>query len=301
MLDVYLDDQPIAVNIFKKAIEDNKISHAYLIDTNNYSKSFLLVLDFIKSILCSSNFINDSSKLSICHQIDNGNYLELKIIEPDGAWIKKEQLLELQDLFSKEAIIGSKRFYVIKNCDKMNSYAANCILKFLEEPTSDVIAFLMTDNVSNLLETIVSRCQLINLNSDFNKYYNTLDKLSIDKDNVEILDNVLNFIEFLSNKKIESIVFIKSIWHCYFKNKDLVQIAIDLIIKYYYDLLLIKNNCSPCYYSDYNDHLIKISKLNTVNEILKKLDVLTKASSDLKFNLNLNLFIDKLIIDMVGV
>lgn len=301
MLDDYLDIQPVAVKIFKKAIDENKISHAYLIDTNNYSKSFELILCFVKMILCPNSHLSNSKQCSICHQIDSGNYLELKIIEPDGMWIKKEQLAELQDSFSTKAISGTKRVYIIKDCDKMNSHAANSILKFLEEPVSDIIAILMTNNISNLLETIVSRCQLIKLNNDIDRYDNTLDKLFIDKENIDIINNILNFIDELNNKKLECIINAKKIWHNYFNNTKLVEQALDFITKYYYDLLLVKNEELPCYFVDYVEHINRISELNTIEEILKKLDILTNACSNLKFNLNLNLFIDKLIIDMVGV
>lgn len=301
MLNDYLDIQPVAVRIFKKAIEENKISHAYLIDTNNYSKSFELILSFVKMILCPNNHLHNSDECSICHQIDSGNYLELKVIEPEGTWIKKEQLSDLQDAFSTKAISGTKRVYIIKDCDKMNNYAANSILKFLEEPVSDIIAILMTNNISSLLETIVSRCQLIKLNNDIDKYNNTLDKLFLDKGNIDILNNVLNFIDELNNKKLECIVNSKKIWHNYFNNKQLVEQALDLMTKYYYDLLLVKTDNLPCYFIDYNEHILKISKLNTVEDILRILDILTNACTNLKFNLNLNLFIDKLIIDMVGV
>ena len=55
------------------------------------------------------------------------------------------------------------RIYIIKDCDKMNKQASNSLLKFLEEPVPGIIAILMTNHIGKLLDTIISRCQLIRL------------------------------------------------------------------------------------------------------------------------------------------
>ena len=47
----------------------------------------------------------------------------------------------------------------------MRVEAANSILKFLEEPNDDIIAFLITNSFDNVMTTIVSRCQIIKLNN----------------------------------------------------------------------------------------------------------------------------------------
>ena len=180
MFEEFKKGQPVAVSIFEKAILEDKISHAYLIDINNYEKAYELIITFVKSIVCKNKHssIEESKDCYICKRIDDGNYLELKIIEPDGTWIKKEQLMELQDSFSTIGIEGSKRIYIIKECDKMNLQTANSILKFLEEPADNIIAILMTNNISKLLETIVSRCQLIRLNNSKSTLGNTIEKFA---------------------------------------------------------------------------------------------------------------------------
>lgn len=316
MFDKYMGGQPIAVSILKKAINENKISHAYLIDTNNYEGSYDLVMTFVKSILCPNNHLtlDDSKKCDICKRIDDGNYMELKIIEPDGTWIKKEQLQNLQDDFSKKGIEGSKRIYIIKESDKMNTQAANSILKFLEEPSDNIIAILMTNNVSKLLDTIVSRCQLIRLHGNDKEKMTTIEKFANlvtsntsdidnflqDEKNVEFIRNVMNFIKEYENRKVSTIVNIKKIWHNYFNNKSSVDMAVDLLINFYYDVLLTLVGKSVLFYDDYVDDVKYVSGFNTVSTTLHKLEVLMAAKNDLKYNLNLNLFIDKLIIDMEG-
>ena len=79
--------------------------------------------------------INDESANCL---IDNGNYPDLKIIEPDGNVIKKVQLLSLQEQFKNKSFLNNKMIYVIKEAEKLNDSSGNTILKFLEEPEEDI-------------------------------------------------------------------------------------------------------------------------------------------------------------------
>ena len=66
-----------------------------------------------------------------CEQIDSGSFGELKIIDSDGQWIKKEQLIDLKEEFSKKSINGKQKVYIINNADKLNVASSNSLLKFL--------------------------------------------------------------------------------------------------------------------------------------------------------------------------
>ena len=131
MLDDFLSEQPIAYKILKNSITSNKVSHAYIIESNGYSKSFDLALSFAKYLLCPNSYTNNSKceDCTQCTSITNNEYIELKIIEADGQWIKKSQLDELQLDFSKKAVLGDKKIYIIKDADKLNASSANSLLK----------------------------------------------------------------------------------------------------------------------------------------------------------------------------
>ena len=62
-------------------------------------------------------------------------------------WIKKEQLLELQEEFMTKGLLTSKKIYIITDATKLNTSSANSILKFLEEPADNIIAILLADNI----------------------------------------------------------------------------------------------------------------------------------------------------------
>lgn len=313
LFDLYRDGQPIAVSIFENAIKENKISHAYLIDTNYYSKSLEFILDFIKQII-RLDIGNLEEFNNICCRIDNGNYTELKIIESDGNWIKKEQMRDLQDSFSLKGVEGNKRFYIIKDCEKMNLQTSNSILKFLEEPDDNVIAILMSNNISQLLDTIVSRCQLIRFNNDKILQDSTIlnlcnllcysneerDLFLKDEFNANLVNSFIKFIKYFEECNSSVIVDIKKLWHDVFNDRKYVDIALDLWINLYYDILRIKSGLNLCFFVDYEEDINYLYSLNKEKNILFKIDKLIEFKGYLKYNLNLNLFIDKLVIDLVG-
>ena len=75
----------------RNAIELDKISHAYLIETNDCPYGFDIAMSLSKSFLCQKKNNSPCSSCNICLNIDTNNYPDLKIIEADSKIIKKEQ------------------------------------------------------------------------------------------------------------------------------------------------------------------------------------------------------------------
>ena len=74
MLDIYKYEQPILYNILNNSIINNKLSHAYLFDSNGNSDVYDIVLSFTKMII-TSNITNETEKNNICMRIDDENYV----------------------------------------------------------------------------------------------------------------------------------------------------------------------------------------------------------------------------------
>lgn len=289
MLDDYRDKQSVAYNIMMNEINNDHISHAYLIDENNNNDSFNIVMAFIKEILCSKLDVNDRQVL--CKRIDDGNYPEIKIIEPDGMLIKKKQILDLQQEFSRSAFEGNKRIYIIRDADKMRSETANSMLKFLEEPDNDIIAILMTNNYNNLLSTIISRCQVIRLNN--------VDAAVNDE---ELEKVVVNFIKSIENSGIRSILNEQVLLFNYvsIKDRDKLIHVFDKMIDMYYDIMKINSGSNSIKNVNYLDILSDIAGKNDINLILNKINYLVEAKDSIRSNVNVNLLVDSLIINLGG-
>lgn len=145
-------------------IKNNKMSHAYLIETRGYSDYKKIILKFIEIILTINKSETDKERIN--KLIEDNNYPDLKYIHPEGSYIKKEQLLQLENQYMKKSMLNNKLVYVIDPADKLNQSSANTILKFLEEPPEDIVAILVTENKYMVLETILSRCQTISLKNE---------------------------------------------------------------------------------------------------------------------------------------
>ena len=289
MLDNYKDTQNLAYSIMINEIKNNHISHAYLIDENNNINAIEMVMAFVKEIICMN--VDDLTKKNICKRIDDGNFPEIKIIEPDGMLIKKQQILDLQKDFSMAPVEGSKRVYIVRDADRMRSETANSMLKFLEEPDNDIVAILMTNNFNNLLSTIISRCQII-------RFANLTQNVYED----DILVFAINFIKSLENSGIITICHEQELLFNKFgiKERDKICVFFDKIIDIYYDIMKINIGCLNVKYNLYFDDLNSISNNNSVDKILNKINIFVKYKDAVKNNVNVNLLFDSLIVDVGG-
>lgn len=307
MLEKYKDSQNVVYSLLKNAINNDKLSHAYLFDANNNPYAMDIILSFVKEIFCLNK--NSEEKEIICKRIDDGNFLELKIINPDGLVIKKEQLNDLQEEYSMSSIESDRRIYIINNCERMNLQAANSILKFLEEPLPNVIAILVTNNINNVLKTIISRCQVLFLKKEnivftdnsFRNFAsiitngNSIDDFVNNEKNKLLFDNTISFIEYLENNKSYTIVYIKTKMYDIFKDRIDNLFAVDVMINFYYDLLRFKVSGQAYIFNEYDYLINKFSYMN-VDKIILRLETLLEVKKMLLSNVNINLVLDYLII-----
>lgn len=313
MLDKFKDSQFVAYSLLVNAIKSNKLSHAYLIDTNHYEESFDFVLSFVKAIICKNHYINNDfcDTCNLCQRIQNNNYPELKIIETDSNVIKKEQLLELQSDFSRSSLEGDYRIYIIKDCDKMNKQASNCLLKFLEEPVEGVIAILLTNNFSKILSTIVSRCQVIRLNNTMSlSDKSTLENFALvscdnkdlffqfieDETKEELINSVISFLDYFEENTLDIFIYMKNLWYNKFQAKEDTKMALMLIIYFYYDILKFKIGNSEYFFCDRVDFVKKCANMNSIDDILEKINIVSNAYEMINYNLNINLLLDDMVI-----
>ena len=243
-------------------IKNGKISHAYLIDTKGYNDYQKIVLEFIKNILAVNK--NDEEIEKINFQLDNDEYVDLKYIYPDGAYIKKEQLIVLESQFMKKSLLDNKLIYVIDPAEKLNDSSANTILKFLEEPPDDVVAILVTENRYNVLETIVSRCQILSLKN---------------KVDITISDELIEFVKDMHNPKK---ILIKYDYYLdkVFSDRSIALDNLKAIEEYLFGD--IKNN-------------------DNQNYILGQIELIEKEKERLQYNINIKIWFSNYIFNIMEV
>ncbi len=311
MLDDYQKIEEIPYKILKNAINEDKYSHAYLFETGGFSDSMNFIISFVKSLQCPYKYTNNKNcrNCKICTLIDTNNNPEVKIINPDGMWIKKEQIKELMQEFEKKAVLGNKKIYIINGADKLNTTSANSILKFLEEPEEGIIAILVTENIYNVLETIRSRCQIITLRETKKNFLEENTALRLKKvlkleelteENLTKIEKTIKFINYYETNHLKTIIYMQKLWHDYIKTKEELLNSFEIIILYYKDILNNQLNKNPEIFVDYIEDIEKISQNNTIEQITNKLLTLNNLKEKIKFNANTNLLMDKLIIELEG-
>lgn len=263
-------------DIINNIVSFNKVSHAYMIEIDNYEEDFNCVLDFVKLILDNKNE-NDISAL-----IDSGNYPDLNIIEPDGNVIKKQQVIKLQEDFRNKSFLNNKMIYIIKEADKLNDASGNTILKFLEEPEDDIIAILVTTNRYKVIETILSRCQVLSLQD------NSL--------NVDISDNIIDLVKFIIKKDA---LFVN---YQYIMDNILIDKVVAREILNEIEVIFINylNYISDKNSYECNNDIVKILSNVDIDKITNYIAIIEEEVQKLDYNVNYKLWLDCLFAKLIG-
>lgn len=264
---------------FFKLLEDvNVFSHAYLFETNSIKDAYPFILMFAKKILCDNHYINQDKcgECNICHLIDEGSFSDFYLINPDTVGINKEEIDKLFHVFQGKSLKeNGRRVYVIYGIERLDEYVSNKILKFLEEPSDNIHALLITENANKLLSTIKSRCQNIKIK---------VDNVEVSLENKEI---ITKFLDFLFKNGYKTIAYTNELWFNYFEERKDFQEAFMLIQKVLLDEINVRYNNEKSLFNN-------LSLENLLNIVL----ITDKLSKIIGNNVNLNLLIDRFIIEV---
>lgn len=153
--------QAAAKQLLQNGLRQDKLSHAYIFSGPVGTGRSAMAIALAKAIYCQRGTDDACGECLECRKVEHGNHPDLHIVSPEGASIKIEQIRDLQKEFAYRATASGTKIYILHHAEKMTVQAANSLLKFLEEPTSRVVAILITENGNALLPTIQSRAQWI--------------------------------------------------------------------------------------------------------------------------------------------
>ena len=259
----------------------SNFSHAYLIKTNNLKEAYPIVCDLAKKIICETNDELLYTNKEIESLIDDNNFDDFYVVNPDTLVIKVEELNNLLDYFETKSVRNNgRRVYVIYGIERLKNDISNKLLKFIEEPENDIYGLIMTENIDLVLPTIISRCQLLTFNFDVN----------YDK---EIIKNMKGFLRCFLVNKIDTIAYYDKYFGIYEGDRgkyiecfSIIELLLSTYLNKYYEL-------------EIDDELF-LKELSTidVNKIIKMLEITTNLKKLINNNINLNLLLDRYIIEM---
>ena len=159
---------------------------------------------FIKEIL--KQF---STSGNIEEKISNNNHPDYLIIKPTSLLqakssksndlekttkngseiIKIDQIRNIKNFLGRKSINSEKKIVLITDAHLLNEAASNCLLKTLEEPSNGIF-ILLTSKLNLLLDTIISRCQIIKFRSFSGNQINSILKNYLDSSKIKIGKNL---------------------------------------------------------------------------------------------------------------
>ncbi len=260
-----------------KKYNENKMSHIFLIETNDKEQTLKDLLELIKILNCEKEYVENCVKCNLCHLITQSSLPSLKIISPDGQNIRKEQMEELKTTFSSQPYFSKYNVYVINDAEKFNASSANTMLKFIEEPEKNIIGFLITNNKENVINTIKSRCEIV-------KAHYSENKKEVDQ---RLYDLAVQYLKRIEIIKEESILYNQDLLNEKLEKEDFL-VFFEILLSFYLKLLNQK---------EVPKDLIELRD-QEIREILRKIQLITEIIEKLNYNVNMNLLLDDFVLRM---
>ncbi|MFO1441945.1 DNA polymerase III subunit delta' [Bacillus sp. Bva_UNVM-123] len=317
--------QPVVLKMFKNSIIKNRLAHAYLFEGMKGTGKRDAGMVLAKAFFCHSPIDGyiPCEACSNCKRINSGNHPDVHIVEPDGLSIKKAQVHALQAEFSKTGVESNKKLYMIVHADKMTVNAANSLLKFLEEPHSETIAILITEQGHLILPTILSRCQTISFKSllpakiaellELNGVESHLAPLLAQLTNnieeavafsqnewfVQAQKIVLKLYEVLKKTPLEAMVALQEEWFGHFKEKEQFDLGLDLLLLIFKDLLYIQlGKSDQVVYLNDKARLEHYALLSSSKRLTDQMTAILEAKRKLQANMNPQLLMEQLVLNL---
>ena len=307
------------VEHFKKAIDNNKISHAYIINGEKGMGKRTVAKAFAMTLLCEEKGTVPCMKCHSCVQALTDNNPDLIMITPD-----KPTTLSIDHI--RQTLVNdvelkpysnSHKVYIVEDAELMNNAAQNAILKTIEEPPEYAVIILLTTNISALLQTVLSRCVKLDIQplkkEVVKKYLMEKEKvvdyqadiavsfaggnlgkaieLSKSQDFAEMLDEVIQLLRYIKDMQAyEVVAAVKRASEYKFRFTD----YIDLMILWFRDVLVYKasQNVNELIFKDEIQTIKKHAAKSSYNGIEHILEAMNKAKLRLKANVNFDVAIE---------
>ena len=153
-----LEPHPHARLVLSSALADRP-SHAYLFHGPAGTGKATAARAFAAELLAYGTDDPDAVRLRVQH----GAHPDLTWVQPSGVHVMRVDDIEepVVAAATHTPFEARRRVFVLERVDTMNDEVANRLLKTLEEPPGYVHLILLTDQLGQVLETVVSRCQLV--------------------------------------------------------------------------------------------------------------------------------------------
>lgn len=308
----------------KTAIQQNKVSHAYIFNGEQGAGKKLLAGIFARTLQCEARTDHPCGRCRSCMQAESGNHPDIICVTHEKASIGVD---DIRKQVNNDIIIkpysSPYKIYIIDEADKMTEQAQNALLKTIEEPPAYGIILLLASNPDRLLSTILSRCVVLNLKAVdvglIREYlmsqlgipdYAANLAANFSQGNVgkairyassdefdKVKADVLHLLKYIDDMPVYEIMeAIKALG----EHKLLVNDYIDMMILWYRDVLMLKvtNNPNILLYKEEYKYIVKQAMKRDYEGIENIIRAMDKAKVRLEANVNFDTAIELMLLTL---
>ena len=324
--------QDRALSLFQNSLKRGSMAHAYLLVGPAHVGKMTLARDLACALNCESAEA-PCGECPSCLRIMSGKHADIQEIAvgklgADGKPMTEigiEEIRQLQHSASLPPFEGKFRVYIIDGADTLSIEAANCLLKTLEEPAANVVFFLLTTREDLLPETVLSRCQRVELvplpspriesalverwcvpperatllarlsHGSLGWALGATDQGTLDQRN-ELVEQLIE----TADADLETrFAYASQLATEFGQSREKVQEKLSVWLDWWHDLLLVKTGLENLVTNvDKTDTLSRMAAELSLEQIRSSIEAVTGASEQLKLNANPRLALEVLMLSM---
>jgi DNA polymerase-3 subunit delta' len=263
--------------------------------------------------------ISPCGKCRSCKKIISGNHPDIIHIKPSGSYIKIAQIRSLIHTLAMKPYEALYRVILLSEAQAMNPEAGNALLKALEEPPPQTVIILTARQASDLLPTVMSRCQHIRFSPLSGEDLKGMlrERRGLDPDDAEVIimmangsyDRALALLDadWVSHRKwllsasgldqphklssrstFQHLAFAESLTH----KKDIIIDSLEILKSWLRDLVIFSYSPEKIINKDLTAHIQSVSQKMALESLLSKIDIIQSAQKAIQSNANLRLSLE---------
>ena len=308
----------------ENAIKMDKVSHASIINGEKNAGKEFIAKTFAMALQCENRQGTEPcGECHSCRQALSGNHPDIIFIthEKPGTIGVDDIRRQVNNDVAIKPYKGPKKIYIMNEGEKMTAQAQNALLKTLEEPPEYAVLLILTGNVDSLLQTILSRCVVLNMkpakDAQIKKYlmetmeipdYKADICVAFARGNVgkakllasseefdKVKEEAITLLKYIKEMELNEIVAaIKKITEYKFDVNDYM----DILSIWYRDVLLFKatHDANLLIFKEEIQHIRKVADKSAYEGIEKIIDALEKSKQRLNANVNFDLTMELLLL-----
>ncbi|MDR1539852.1 MAG: DNA polymerase III subunit delta' [Clostridiales bacterium] len=306
----------------KNSIAAKKVSHAYIFDGPKGIGKTKIANAFAKALQCEEGAADACGRCISCRVFESGNHPD--VIYVAATKTKSIGVDDAREQIAKNTETKPYRYkykiFIVEASDTMTPQAQNALLKTIEEPRDYAVFLFLSENMSQFLPTIVSRCvsfKLRPLSDEAVKRY--LRKAGADEESaalycaysqgnigraaeisgsqafVEMRAEAISMIQALRRIDLPEIF---SLFSNIEKYRENIQDMLDLFIYWYRDVIVMKETGSARHLlqSDKKNEIYAEAQATNLQSLYNKFDAVWQAKRSLKQNSNFQLTIEMMLL-----